>query len=244
MWNRRNLSQSIWIWNTWVTLRSDWLSKMSDIGKFTSCWVRAVVPSPMRVWSAVGIAILPWPNSLFRWMINLSQNILGLTGLSRQVCSHILDAIYLHVLRPFVILPTWFIPMRLQNLNFQPPNSIWNLQRKFDFLMIQATYLQSSQKCFPSLLIKIKTQNVDIQSTNDHLSHDNLGLRDRNADFITIQNFERFWEENLLLLSWKINLIYTVSFTLSHRPLISWKIAHSDLLIDLLDRSSSTCISF
>ena len=79
---------------------------------------------------------------------------LGLTGLSRQVCSHILDRIYLHVLRSFVILPTWFIPMRFQNLNFQPPSSIWNLQRTLDFLMIKATYLQRTQTCFPSLLMQ------------------------------------------------------------------------------------------
>ena len=96
-----------------------------------------------------------------RKRINLSQNILGLTGLSWQVCSHILDAIYLHVLRSFVIFPTWFIPMRLQNLNFQPPSSIWNLQRKLDFLMIKATDFQSTQTCFPSLLMqRIRTQNV------------------------------------------------------------------------------------
>ena len=124
--------------------------------------------------------------------------------------SDILDAIYLHVLRSFVIPPTWFIPMRLQNLNFQPPSSIWNLQRKLDFLMIKATDFQSTQTCFPSLLIqRIRTQNVDVQSTNDNLSHDNFGLtylalqinhascwqhivtcslQDRNADFITVNN--------------------------------------------------------
>ena len=136
----------------------------------------------MRNWRYLSINRRLWNTWLRglgrrKWMINLSYNILGLTGLSWQVCSHILDAIYLHVLKSFVILPTWFVPRRLQNLNFQPPSSIWNLQRKLDFLMIKATDFQSTQTCFPSLLMqRIRTQNVDVQSTNDNLSHDNFGL--------------------------------------------------------------------
>ena len=67
--------------------------------------------------------------------------------------------------------------MRLQNLNFQPPSSIWNLPRRLNFLVIEATYLQSIQTCFPLLLMRrIRTQKVDVQSTNDDLSHDNFGL--------------------------------------------------------------------
>ena len=86
---------------------------------------------------------------LFNRKFNLGQNILGLTGLRRQGSSNTLHAIYFHVLRSTVLLPTWFCFLETSKLKLLT-TKLWNLQRKFDLLIIgPLTFKKFPGPCFP-----------------------------------------------------------------------------------------------
>ena len=56
-------------------------------------------------------------------------------------------------------------------------STIWNLQRKFDLLVIQTTDLQSAETCLlPLFMQRIRIQNIQIKGTNDDFPHDDFNL--------------------------------------------------------------------